>query len=43
MLKKTFLPKSNEMREDWKRLHTGEHHSLDFLTNIIGVTKSRIV
>jgi len=34
VLKKTFFLKSNEMREEWRRLHIGEHHSLHSSTNI---------
>jgi predicted membrane protein len=39
VLKKTFLPESDETTGEWRRLYTGEHHSLNYSTNIIPITK----
>jgi hypothetical protein len=41
VLGRIFGPKRDEVREEWRRLHTKELHALYSLPNIIRVIKSR--
>jgi hypothetical protein len=41
VLRRTFGPKRDEVRGDWRKLHNEELHNLYFSPNIIRMIKSR--
>jgi hypothetical protein len=41
VLRGIFLPKGDEVRGDWRKLHNEELHNLYFLSSIIRMIKSR--
>jgi hypothetical protein len=41
MLRRIFVPKRDDVRERWIKLHNEELHNLNFSPNIVRVIKSR--
>jgi hypothetical protein len=43
VLRRIFGPKRNEVTDEWRKLHNGEHHDLYSSPTIVRVIKSRIM